>query len=180
MTPPAGHYDIVIEASGSPHAYDQALDAVRKQGVIAILSLIQPSTAAINLHLNTLKEVSSVGSILFTSEFDEAVDLIESGTVDFNKLIAARLAADICSVPTVLVARTDADAARLVTSDIDERDRPFILDQPWRTLDRIRQVAATRWRKTRLQAGLWRRYVQRDNCCSETGRVNRIPDRRWR
>jgi L-idonate 5-dehydrogenase len=90
MTPPAGHYDIVIEASGSPHAYDQALDAVRKQGVIAILSLIQPSTAAINLHLNTLKEVSSVGSILFTSEFDEAVDLIESGTVDFNKLIAAR------------------------------------------------------------------------------------------
>jgi isocitrate lyase len=47
-----------------------------------------------------------------------------------NKLIAARLAADICGVPTVLVARTDADAARLVTSDIDERDRPFILDQP--------------------------------------------------
>ncbi len=43
-----------------------------------------------------------------------------------NKLTAARLAADICSVPTILIARTDADAANLLTSDVDERDRPFI------------------------------------------------------
>jgi isocitrate lyase len=42
-------------------------------------------------------------------------------------LIAARLAADVMSVPTLLIARTDADGARLVTSDVDERDRPFIL-----------------------------------------------------
>ncbi len=41
-------------------------------------------------------------------------------------LNAARLAADVCSVPTVLVARTDADAAALLTSDVDERDRAFI------------------------------------------------------
>jgi len=47
-----------------------------------------------------------------------------------TKLVAARLAADICDVPTVLIARTDADAAKLLTSDIDERDKPFILDQP--------------------------------------------------
>jgi isocitrate lyase len=46
------------------------------------------------------------------------------------KLVAARLAADVCGVPTVLVARTDADAAKLITSDIDERDHAFILDQP--------------------------------------------------
>ncbi|NJO13263.1 MAG: isocitrate lyase [Gammaproteobacteria bacterium] len=43
-----------------------------------------------------------------------------------NKLVAARLAADVCNVPTVLVARTDAESANLLTSDIDERDRPFI------------------------------------------------------
>src|ERR1700694_5421319 len=43
-----------------------------------------------------------------------------------RNLIAARLAADVCGVPTVLVARTDADAATLLQSDIDERDRPFI------------------------------------------------------
>jgi isocitrate lyase len=40
-------------------------------------------------------------------------------------LIAARLAADVLGVPTLLIARTDADAARLLTSDIDPRDREF-------------------------------------------------------
>lgn len=43
-----------------------------------------------------------------------------------NKLIAARLAADVCGVPTLLVARTDADAADLLTSDIDDRDHKFV------------------------------------------------------
>jgi isocitrate lyase len=41
-------------------------------------------------------------------------------------LTAARLAADVCDVPTVIMARTDAEAATLITSDIDERDRPFV------------------------------------------------------
>jgi isocitrate lyase len=41
-------------------------------------------------------------------------------------LVAARLAADVLDVPTVLIARTDADSARLLTSDVDERDRRFI------------------------------------------------------
>jgi isocitrate lyase len=41
-------------------------------------------------------------------------------------LVAARLAADVMDVPTIIVARTDADSAKLLTSDIDERDRPFI------------------------------------------------------
>jgi isocitrate lyase len=43
-----------------------------------------------------------------------------------SKLVAARLAADTCGVPTVLVARTDAESANLLTADVDERDRPFI------------------------------------------------------
>src|SRR5687768_11964748 len=43
-----------------------------------------------------------------------------------QKLIAARLAADIMGVSTVLLARTDAEAADIVTSDIDENDKPFI------------------------------------------------------
>jgi len=42
------------------------------------------------------------------------------------KLAAARLAADVMGVPTVLLARTDADAANLITSDTDERDHEFI------------------------------------------------------
>ncbi len=43
-----------------------------------------------------------------------------------QKLIAARLAADVMGVPTVLLARTDAEAADIVTSDVDENDKPFI------------------------------------------------------
>ena len=43
-----------------------------------------------------------------------------------QKLIAARLAADLLGVPTVLLARTDAEAANLVTSDVDENDKPFL------------------------------------------------------
>jgi len=43
-----------------------------------------------------------------------------------RNLDAARLAADVCGVPTILVARTDAESAKLITSDVDERDREFI------------------------------------------------------
>jgi isocitrate lyase len=42
------------------------------------------------------------------------------------KLVAARLAADVMGVPTILLARTDAEAADLVTSDVDENDQPFL------------------------------------------------------
>jgi len=41
-------------------------------------------------------------------------------------LIAARLAADVCDTPTVLIARTDANSAKLITSDVDERDHKFM------------------------------------------------------
>jgi isocitrate lyase len=43
-----------------------------------------------------------------------------------EKLSAARLAADVMGVPTVLIARTDAEAADLITSDIDDNDKPFL------------------------------------------------------
>jgi len=43
-----------------------------------------------------------------------------------RNLVAARLAADVMGVPTITVARTDAESAQLITSDVDERDHPFI------------------------------------------------------
>ncbi|MBW2459526.1 MAG: isocitrate lyase, partial [Deltaproteobacteria bacterium] len=43
-----------------------------------------------------------------------------------QKLVSARLAADVLGVPTVLVARTDANGAKLLTSDVDWRDKPFL------------------------------------------------------
>ena len=43
-----------------------------------------------------------------------------------RNLIAARLAADVCNAPTILIARTDAGGAALMTSDVDERDKEFL------------------------------------------------------
>ena len=59
-----------------------------------------------------------------------------------NKLVAARLAADVCNVPTVLVARTDAEGANLLTSDVDERDRPFVDAVKGRTAEGFFSVRA--------------------------------------
>jgi isocitrate lyase len=56
-------------------------------------------------------------------------------------LVAARLAADVCNVPSVLVARTDADSAKLITSDVDERDQPFISEQ--RTVEGFYRLTGT-------------------------------------
>jgi isocitrate lyase len=55
-------------------------------------------------------------------------------------LIAGRLAADVCDVPTILLARTDAHAAKLLTSDVDERDKPFITGE--RTAEGFYRVRA--------------------------------------
>ncbi len=46
-----------------------------------------------------------------------------------RNLVAARLAADIMGVPTILIARTDANTASLLTSDIDARDQPFLIGE---------------------------------------------------
>jgi isocitrate lyase len=59
-----------------------------------------------------------------------------------GKLVAARLAADVCNVPTILLARTDAEAANLLTTDVDERDRPFIDTAKGRTAEGFFHVKA--------------------------------------
>jgi isocitrate lyase len=46
-----------------------------------------------------------------------------------NKLVAARLAADVMGVPTIIIARTDADSASFITSDHDPADQPFIIKE---------------------------------------------------
>ncbi|MDX1990811.1 MAG: isocitrate lyase [bacterium] len=52
-----------------------------------------------------------------------------------RKIVAARLAADVMDVPTMIIARTDADAATLITSDIDPYDQPFIKHEEGRTVE---------------------------------------------
>ena len=58
-----------------------------------------------------------------------------------EKLVAARLAADVLGVPTVLIARTDANAASLLTSEVDERDHPFLVSRE-RTIEGLFRVKA--------------------------------------
>jgi isocitrate lyase len=55
-------------------------------------------------------------------------------------LIAARLAADVSDVPTIIIARTDANGASLLTSDVDERDKPFLTGD--RTTEGFHRVRA--------------------------------------
>ena len=55
-----------------------------------------------------------------------------------HKLVAARLAADVCGVPTLLVARTDALGAKLLTSDVDASDQPFVTGK--RTIEGFHEV----------------------------------------
>jgi isocitrate/methylisocitrate lyase len=55
-------------------------------------------------------------------------------------LTAARLAADVCNVPTIIIARTDANGASLLTSDVDERDREFLTGE--RTAEGFHRVRA--------------------------------------
>src|SRR5690349_13000798 len=57
-----------------------------------------------------------------------------------RNLNAARLAADVMGTPTLIVARTDAEAAKLLTSDIDENDRPFVDRDAGRTAEGFYQV----------------------------------------
>jgi isocitrate lyase len=52
-----------------------------------------------------------------------------------RNLTAARLAADVMGVPTLIICRTDAEAAKLITSDIDERDQPFVDYDQGRTVE---------------------------------------------
>ena len=80
-------------------------------------AMIEAGTAAVHFEdqLSSAKKCGHLGGKVLVPT-REATD----------KLIAARLAADVMDVPSVIIARTDADAANLITSDIDGNDRPFI------------------------------------------------------
>ncbi len=80
-------------------------------------SMIEAGAAGVHFEdqLSSAKKCGHMGGkvLVPTSEFEQ-------------KLIAARLAADVLGVPTILVARTDANSAKLITSDVDPRDHDFI------------------------------------------------------
>ena len=81
-----------------------------------MLQMIEEGAAGVHFEdqLSSAKKCGHMGGKVLVPTF-EAI----------NKLTAARLAADVAGVPTVLIARTDADSASLLTSDFDDRDKPF-------------------------------------------------------
>ncbi len=80
-------------------------------------AMIDAGVAAVHLEdqISSLKKCGHMGG-----------KVLEPSTVFIQKLQAARLAADVLNVPTVLIARTDADAAKMVRNDFDDVDKPFI------------------------------------------------------
>jgi isocitrate lyase len=83
-------------------------------------AMIEAGAAGVHFEdqLSSAKKCGHMGGkvLVPTSEFEQ-------------KLIAARLAADVLGVPTILVARTDANSAKLITSDVDPRDHEFIFKE---------------------------------------------------
>src|SRR2546423_2701999 len=82
-----------------------------------MLQMIQEGAAGVHFEdqLASAKKCGHMGGKVLVPAFEF-----------IQKLTAARLAADVAGVPMVLVARTDADSAKLLTSDFDERDKPFL------------------------------------------------------
>lgn len=80
-------------------------------------AMIEAGAAAVHLEdqLSSLKKCGHLGGKVLVPD-----------RVFIQKLVAARLATDILDVPTILIARTDANSARLIRSDFDEVDKPFI------------------------------------------------------
>lgn len=117
---------------------DQVSHAEGKNGVSWYVPLVADAEAGFGGNLNAfelMKAMIEAGAagVHFEDQLSSVKKCGHMGgkvvvpTGEFiSKLIAARLAADVMDVPTILVARTDANSAKLIRSDFDERDREFI------------------------------------------------------
>ena len=117
---------------------DQIHHAEGKNGIHWFAPLIADAEAGFGGNLNAfelMKAMIEAGAacVHFEDQLSSAKKcghlggkVLVSTTEAIQKLVAARLAADVMGVPTLIMARTDADSANLLTSDIDPRDRQFI------------------------------------------------------
>src|SRR5579863_2833017 len=116
---------------------DQIHHAEGKNGVQWFAPLIADAEAGFGGNLNAfelMKAMIEAGAacVHFEDQLSSAKKcghlggkVLVSTTEAIQKLVAARLAADVMGIPTLVMARTDADSANLLTSDIDARDRAF-------------------------------------------------------
>jgi isocitrate lyase len=117
---------------------DQVCRSEGKQGPYWYAPIVADAEAGFGGHLNAFEIMKSMieagaAGVHFEDQLSSAKKCGHLGgkvlvpVSEFvQKLLAARLAADVLGVPTVLIARTDADSARLLTSDVDSRDHAFL------------------------------------------------------
>ncbi|MGA7629825.1 MAG: isocitrate lyase [Terriglobales bacterium] len=120
---------------------DQIHHAEGKNGITWFAPLVADAEAGFGGNLNAfelMKAMIEAGAacVHFEDQLSSAKKCGHLGgkvlvptTEAIQKLVAARLAADVMGVPTLIMARTDADSATLLTSDIDPRDREFVTKQ---------------------------------------------------
>jgi len=117
---------------------DQIHHAEGKNGMYWFAPLIADAEAGFGGNLNAFELMKAmieagVACVHFEDQLSSAKKCGHLGgkvlvptTEAIQKLVAARLAADVMGVPTLIMARTDADSAHLLTSDVDARDREFL------------------------------------------------------
>jgi isocitrate lyase len=130
--------DVVRKINQSLQRADQICQAEGKNGTYWFAPIVADAEAGFGGNLNAFELMKAMieagaAAVHFEDQLASAKKCGHMGgkvlvpTQEFiQKLIAARLAADVMGVDTILVARTDANGAGLLTSDIDERDRPFL------------------------------------------------------
>jgi len=129
--------ELVKKINNSLQRTDQIYHAENKNGIHWFAPIIADAEAGFGGNLNAyelMKAMIEAGAagVHYEDQLSSAKKcghlggkvLVPTGEA-VQKLIAARLAADVCGVPTILVARTDANAANLLTSDVDENDKSF-------------------------------------------------------
>lgn len=130
--------DVVRKINQSLQRADQICHAEGRNGVYWFAPIVADAEAGFGGNLNAFELMKGMieagaAAVHFEDQLASAKKCGHMGgkvlvpTQEFiQKLSAARLAADMMRVPTILIARTDANSAGLLTSDIDERDRPFL------------------------------------------------------
>ena len=130
--------DVVRKINQSLQRADQIYQAEGRNGIYWFAPVVADAEAGFGGNLNAFELMKAMieagaAAVHFEDQLASAKKCGHMGgkvlvpTQEFiQKLIAARLAADVMGVPTILIARTDANGAGLITSDIDERDHPFL------------------------------------------------------
>jgi isocitrate lyase len=129
--------ELVKKINNSLQRTDQIYTAEGKNGINWFAPILADAEAGFGGNLNAFELMKSMidagaAGVHFEDQLSSAKKCGHMGgkvlvptSEAVQKLVAARLAADVCGVPTIVLARTDANAANLLTSDIDEYDRKF-------------------------------------------------------